>query len=224
MALGLRGDDSIRPLAPAKTPTFQWKPALEQSWLFLVLDNSVRLTQERTRRELGGAFWSDYGASVRGFGGWGDGDGPFTNYIAHPMQGSVSSYILIQNDRKGRLQEFGVSSEYWKSRMRGTLWSAAYSVNFELGPFSEASIGNVGKHAGTMGWVDIIMTPVGGLGWQVAEDAVDRYLVRWAESRTSSRRWRLVLRSTLNPTRALANILRSRPPWHRDTRNGIGRP
>ena len=57
-------------------------------------------------------------------------------------------------------------------------WAAAYSLQFEFGPLSEASVGNVGMHPETTGWVDRVVTPVGAFGLIVAEDALDRWFVR----------------------------------------------
>ena len=55
-----------------------------------------------------------------------------------------------------------------------------YSFQFEFGPLSEASIGNVGLRPNTTGWVDHVITPVGALGFMVAEDAsID---ISWYES------------------------------------------
>lgn len=45
-------------------------------------------------------------------------------------------------------------------------------VQFEFGPFSEASIGNVGLRPNTTGWVDHVVTPAGALGIMIAEDAL----------------------------------------------------
>ena len=72
--------------------------------------------------------------------------------------------------------------------------------------FSEASIGNVGKSPRTTGWVDHIVTPIGGLGVMIDEDAVDRYLIAKLERRIQNGFVRGVLRTALNPSRA-SNIL-----------------
>jgi hypothetical protein len=68
--------------------------------------------------------------------------------------------------------------------------------------------------------VDLVITPIGGFGVMVAEDALDCFVVkrfeRWSE------RPRLLLRGVLNPNRSLANMLRGKLPWHRDSRPGVG--
>jgi hypothetical protein len=118
--------------------TFQWGHAVTQSFAFLAVEHSIRLTQGKTRRELSGKLFNDYFDSVSKLQGWGDGDGVFTNYIGHPMQGAVASFIQIQNDPKGKQLDFGNNSEYWHSRLKAFAWSAAYSTQFEVGPVSEA--------------------------------------------------------------------------------------
>jgi hypothetical protein len=50
-------------------------------------------------------------------------------------------------------------------------WAAGYSLQFEIGPLSEASIGNVGMRPQTTGWVDYVVTPLGAFGLIAAEDA-----------------------------------------------------
>lgn len=198
---------------PQKKEGFRWKAALRQSLWFLSTEHGFRLLQKKTRREFAGLFFGDYITSVKGLGGWGDGDSTFTNYVAHPMQGAAAGYIYIQNDPRGRQQEFGRSKEYWHSRLKAAGWAAMYSTQFELGPISEASIGNVGKKKGTMTFVDLVVTPVGGLGMMVAEDALQRFLLRRLESKTSSAKKQAVFRVLLNPTHSFAGLLRGRLPW-----------
>ena len=206
----------IRVETPEPPPRFRWKAATEQSITLLFLQHGARMVQPKTRAQMGGPFFYDYAQSVN-ISEWRDGDGVLTNYIAHPMMGAITGYIEVQNDSQGTTQEFSASSQYWTSRLLAMAWAAAYSTQFEIGPISEASIGNVGMKTGTSGWVDFIMTPTGGLGFMLAEDAVDRYLISKWESRSSPNRKRL-FRMVLNPSRAVANLLRRKVPWHRDTR------
>jgi hypothetical protein len=210
----------VRPAEPS-SQKFHWAPALRQSLLFLGVEHGFRMTQLYTRKRLAGPFFQDWFDSVSGIRGWDDHDAFSTNYIGHPMQGAAAGYIQIQNDLKGIKQEFGRSPEYWKSRMKATAWSAAYSVQFELGPLSEATIGNVGQKKGTGGAVDLVVTPVVGLGWTVTEDALDKYVIRRLEQRSKSRNLKALARSVLNPSRSFANLMRRKPPWHRDTRDGV---
>jgi hypothetical protein len=166
---------------------------------------------------MGGSFFQDYAKSITNTSGWQDGDGLLTNYVAHPMMGAITSYVEVQNDRDGIEQKFGGSRRYWNSRLRAMAFAAAYSTQFEIGLLSEAAIGNVGLKKGTSGWVDFIMTPTGGFGLMLAEDALDRHVIsRWEEH--SSAPHKRFYRMLLNPSRSIANLLRRKVPWHRDTR------
>src|SRR5215203_3072545 len=216
--------DAITPVLPLSNPvtqdtTFEWKPALSQSMRFLFVEHGFRLVmQPKTRQRLGGPFVSDYIESVKTLSGWGDGDIWFINYVGHPMQGAMSGYIQVQNDPEGRHLEFSNDKRYWRSRLKALAWNAAYSTQFEVGPISESSIGNVGQRKGTSGYVDLVMTPTGGFAVMLAEDALDRFLVKRWESRTNSLQMRGVYRVAFNPCRAFANVLRGKSPWFRDAR------
>jgi hypothetical protein len=204
------------------TQGFRWRAALLESTALLGVEHGFRLATEfDSRAGLRGPFWHDYVRSVQGFRGWGDGDPLLVNYVGHPFQGAVAGYIEVQNDPQYLTAEFGSSPSYWHSRLRALAWSAAYSTQFELGPLSEASIGNVGLKPGTLGTVDLVITPIGGFGVMVAEDALDRFVVRRFEAWSERRIPRLLLRGVLNPNRSLANMLRGKVPWHRDSRPGV---
>lgn len=194
-----------------------WKSAFKQSLLFLGVQHGYAFTQAKTRRALKGNFFKDYIDSVKSLHGWEDGGRFFTNYIAHPMQGSFTGFILVQNDRKGRQTEFGKSKEYWNSRLKALAWSAAWSTQFEIGPISQASIGNVGL-SGKQTYVDIVMTPTAGFGLMLAEDAADKYLIKGIEGKTKNYYVKIFSRMLLNPTRTMANLTRFKLPWYRDNR------
>ena len=100
---------------------------------------------------------------------------------------------------RGRRYEIGLSRRYWVTRAQAAAWTAVYSLQFEFGPLSEASIGNVGMYPETTGWVDHVVTPVGAFGLIVAEDALDRFFVKWIEARTKNRVARASLRLIFNP-------------------------
>jgi hypothetical protein len=91
-------------------------------------------------------------------------------------------------------------------------------LQFEFGPLSEASIGNVGLNPATTGWVDHLVTPAGGMAFIVAEDALDRYFIVRIEHWTTNRVLRGVSRVVLNPSRALSNVTQGRSPWFRASR------
>jgi len=195
------------------------KGAIQDSLRLLIIEHAVRVgTQAKTREGLKGPFFADYHRSVVMPSQWGDGDSWYTNYVGHPGQGAASGFIWLQNSSYGQMP-FALTHEYLGSRLRAMAWATGYSVQFEVGPFSEASIGNVGMNRKTVGWVDYIATPAGGFGIMIAEDLLDRFVVQRLEARTDSRVVRGMLRMFLNPSRAAANVAGLRAPWYR-----IGRP
>lgn len=196
---------------------------MRQSSAFLGIQHGFRIaTEPGTRSGLKGPFWRGYYNSLSNLHGWADGDPFYVNYIGHPIQGSVSGFLWVQNDGKYRSAEFGNNAHYWKSRLRATAFSWAYSTQFEIGPLSEASIGKIQSRHPQQGFVDHVATPVIGLAWQVAEDALDRFVIRRFEDRFDNFWARMAVRGGLNPTRSFANVLRLKVPWYRDTRPGIG--
>jgi hypothetical protein len=203
-------------LAPAPST---WKGAITDSLRLLLLEHSTRVAfQQKTRRELGGPFLGDYLRSVRFPATWDDGDGWGVNYIGHPIHGAAAGFIWLDHEDGAHDPKLGFSSEYWASRGRATAWAAAYSLQFEFGPFSEASIGNVGLRPNTTGWVDHVMTPAGALAFMVAEDALDRFLARKFEAWTRNWLLRVLTRMALNPSRTLSNTAQGRAPWARSVR------
>lgn len=225
--------DALMTVAPPVTPMIptlpepqfevrprgvNWTGVSAQSFFFLSVQHATRIVQKKTRRELKGKFFDEWANAVSGLNGWGDGDSILTNYVGHPMMGAISGWVFIQNDPNGIGKEFDVNDmAYWNSRLRAMGWAAIYSTQFELGPVSESTIGHVGKIRGTAGAVDLVMTPIGGMGWIVAEDAVDKHLIMKLEDGSSDGMKRFV-RIVFNPNRAVANVLRLKKPWWRDTR------
>ena len=194
------------------------KRVFEDSIRLLAMQHSLRIgLQEKTRRELGGSFFSDYKRSVHMPHQWGDGDSGLTNYGGHPGQGAASGFIWVQRDPSAP-PAFVANRAYLSSRLRGMAFAAGYSLQFEIGPFSEASIGNVGLHPETAGWVDHIMTPIGGLAIMVGEDMLDRFVVKGIERHTDSLVVRAMSRMLLNPARATANVAAVQAPWYRADR------
>lgn len=206
-----KDDDAL----PQVDDSFRWGSAIKQSLLFLSIQHGYALTQPKTRAALKGKFFKDYASSVKSLKGWDDGGRFFTNYIAHPLQGSFMGFIQIQNDPKGMKQRFGPSAAYWKSRMKAMAWSAAWSTQFEVGPLSQASIGNVGL-SGKQTWEDVIVTPTAGTVMLIAEDALDRFAIERIEKWTENYYTVILARMILNPTRTMANIMRLKYPWYRD--------
>lgn len=105
------------------------------------------------------------------------------------------------------------------------IWSAAWSAQYELGPISEASIGNVGKYnrsgRSLMAWVDLVLTPTAGTGLLIGEDAIDKYVLKnWLENKSNGKLTAKVriARTFLTPTISVGNLLRGKRPWKRDDR------
>jgi hypothetical protein len=216
--------NAMRPMAlKPEADGFRWGGAVGQSMFFLGVMHGLRLAFDpESRAGMRGPFFKDYFNTVKSLHGWGDGNGFAVNYIGHAMEGAISGYIQIQNDPKGN-QELSMGKTYWSSRLKAMGWAALFSTQFELGPISEASLGNVGlksrgKAKNPMAWVDIVVTPTVGTAWLVGEDLLDHYLVRRVENNSSSRLLRVLARSLFNPSRSLANMLRLKYPWHRDNR------
>ena len=200
-----------------------WKGILGDSFRLLILEHSVRIgAQDKTRAELGGPFWKDYHRSVKMPQSWGDGDGWLVNYVGHPGHGAAAGFIWLHRDRRAPSHLTSFDRRYLSTRLRATAWSAVYSVQFELGPFSEASIGNVGRDPATTGWVDYVVTPLGAFGVMLAEDAMDKYVLAPLERRLPDPVSRAILRSVLNPSRSMAHLSSGRAPWHRSTRRLSG--
>ena len=167
---------------------------------------------------LGGPFWSDYRRWLRVPHQWGDSDAWWVNYIGHPIHGASAGYIWLDHDPKAPYQ-IELGRRYWATRAQAAAWITAYSLQFEFGPLSEASIGNVGMRPETTGWVDHVVTPIGAFGLIVAEDALDRFFVKWIEARTKNRVARASLRLLFNPARTLSNSVGGRLPWYRKDRS-----
>jgi hypothetical protein len=218
-------DSSQSQVAPSQDPSelapapSTWKGAIADSLRLLLLEHTTRVAfQHKTRRELGGPFLGDYVRSLKIPDTWGDGDSWAINYVGHPIHGAASGFIWLDHEDGAHDPKLGFSKEYWTSRGRATAWAAVYSMQFEFGPMSEASIGNVGLRPNTTGWVDHVVTPAGALGFMVAEDALDRYLIVRIESWTGNRLLRALARMALNPSRTLSNTAQGRAPWARAVR------
>lgn len=204
--------------SPEPARSADLRGALVDSLKVVLIEHGIRVAfQEKTRRELAGPFWGDYVRSIKVPHQWEDTDNWWVNYIGHPIHGAAAGYVWLDHDR-GAPADISLGHSYWRSRALALAWAAGYSLQFELGPLSEASIGNVGMRSETTGWVDHVVTPVGAFGLIVAEDALDRYFVKWVERRTPNRVFRAVLRLLFNPGRTMSNSATGRLPWHRDGR------
>jgi len=149
----------------------------------------------------------------------------------------MTSFIQIQNDPQGSRLEFSNTKAYWWSRFKATMWNAAYSTQWSVGPLSELTVEKYGTKArspwnqdGTWpcherdcytgtGQVNLVITPLGGLGWLLTEDILDRYVSRRVEAATTNRFWIDLVRCATNPIRGGANILHGKRPWYRPSRD-----
>jgi len=186
--------------------------SIGDSMKLLMIEHTSRIIfQEKTRRELGGPFFQDYRASVRFPRRWEDTDAWWVNYIGHPIHGGAAGLIYLDHT-PAREETLSLRPGYWSSRGKAAAFSAIYSLQFEIGPLSEASIGNVGMRPETTGWVDYVVTPTGAFALLVAEDALDRWFVEFVERHTDNRVFRASIRMLFNPSRTFANIAQRRPP------------
>ena len=211
----------IAPVVKAPPAKIQWASVFTQSLEFLGLEEGFRYMREDGARHSHLPFFAGYVDSVSNLHGWADGDPFYVNYVGHPMQGSVSGYIWIQNDVRYRNAEIGRNRLYWKSRLRAAAFAFVYSEASEIGPISEASIGATQAFFPQQGFVDHVVTPTIGLGWIIVEDTMDKYVVTEIEKHFSNPYLKMAFRGGLNPSRSLANVFAGKVPWYRYTRPGV---
>jgi hypothetical protein len=222
--------------------SYHWKGLLWESFAFFGVENTQRLLADSYFRTLTAdrPFWHDYIASVGQWNWrrWDDGDDFLVAYIAHPLQGSVTEFIEIQNSPRNRNYRLNDGKAYWKSRMQSFYWATAYSFDQKLGPLGETALGSEGgytyvdncayycsayfadpsryKVTNNTGWVKLVSTPVVGTVWTVMEDAIDHLISDRVEGNRIHASFPKILRGSLNPSRTMANLLRWRVPWYRD--------
>jgi hypothetical protein len=221
-ASAILSSPSSQPLTSSNTGKWdgeQWRPAFLQTLGFTMAQNGYRyVTEPKTRRAIDRETWGRYFAAVSGLHTWSDGGKTWTVYFAHPAQGAVFSDMWTEHDPHGAMVPFGRSRAYWISRSKAFWWNAAWELQWKFGPFSEASIGNVGLVPGKFGANTIVSTVVIGTGLAIGEDALDRYAIAKWEKKTDNLAVRALLRTFLNPDRGFANLFRKKYPWYRDAR------
>ena len=97
-----------------KTLEVDWEKIASQVLVFTAIQHGVRLTEEKTRRELAGSWTRDWFVSASSLFArptWSDSGKFLTNYMFHPMGGSVYAHIYKQNDSLGRTLESGLNRE-----------------------------------------------------------------------------------------------------------------
>lgn len=232
-------------VAPEAAPRqgFHWGRALLESFELLSVEQAYVVHDDwdwvgGSKSENGVPFnhyWRDYKQSLSAWvhSGWNDGDPNMYGYLGHPIQGLATSYIFLQNDPSARNLEFSKTKAYWKSRLKATVFNAVYSTQWNIGPLSEMTVEKYGTHwrspwnsNGTwpcntnhcytgVGQIDLVMTPIGGAGWLIGEDILDRYITRRVEAATPSRLLIDVTRMGLDPVSAGTNMLHGKRPWYR---------
>jgi len=241
---GVSASTAVATATPTEPPGFHWRQALLESFTFLTIEQAYVVHDDYrwVVSENGIPFnhyWRDYKQSLTAWvhSGWSDGDPNMYGYVGHPIQGALTSFIEIQNDPKSEKLEFSNTKAYWRSRLKATIWNAVYSTQWNLGPLSEPTVEKYGtkdrppwntngswpcttKHCYSgMGQIDIVMTPIGGFGWMVGEDWLDKKVVRRVEGATNSHFLIDTVRCGFNPVRAGANILHGKKPWYRASRD-----
>jgi hypothetical protein len=221
-----------RSFSNSKSERFHWGRAIAQSANFMAIQQGIMFASDQWTRSqfTHGKWFKTYMKAIRGNDHWDDGDPIMDNYIGHPLQGALTGFIQIQNDPAGRHLEFENTRAYWKSRMKAMAWNAAYSAQFEIGPFGEASIQKLGSFqyrncvpgcplTNGAGFVDFVVTPTVGTAWVVGEDLLDKYIPAKLERRFGRNGWTNLLRCVLNPARSGANILNHKRLWYRESRD-----
>ena len=140
------GAPLVRPAAIVAAPppaTVDWSRLAGGGLRFIGVMHAFRLATEAGTRSGGFGWGRGYISSVTELHGWADGDPFYVNYVGHPMQGAVANHLWQLNDRRFKDVQFGRSRDYWKSKLRGAAFAWAFSEQFEIGPFSEASIGHI---------------------------------------------------------------------------------
>jgi len=240
-AFGVSVSPARRPLVPLKECPYDETKAKEcrVHWRQLLISSAVFLTWQNTanaysgywyRHEtMTGKWWDRYVNSVVGykFSVWSDGNPMMDDYVGHPLMGSITNALWIQNDPKGMTLEFSNTWPYWRSRLRALGFSTVYSTQWKLGPFGESGVGHQGDHLSyeedsgryrnETGFVSLVTTPVGGTILTVTEDIIDKQVTRRLET-FNRNPFLLMLYSFLTPGKTTGNLLRFRPPWYRDSR------
>jgi hypothetical protein len=212
---------AVRPVNDRPADGVEWKSLMLHSNIFLGIMHGFRIaTEPSTREGMHNSVFGGYFKALGAMHGWSDGDGYYENYLGHPIQGAASGYLWLNHDRHYWTTEFGASRDYWMSRLRAMAFAWGFSEQFEVGLFSEASIGQIQRYCCAYGFVDHVITPTAGLGWIVGEDIIDKYITRKIEDHTRNGAIRIIARIVLNPPQSFANLMAFQAPSHRTNRPG----
>lgn len=147
-----------------------WGSLIGEEFLYIGAKNVFRLDQDKTRTELGGPFFKDWGYILQhiNIDEWSDGGKWFTNNVGHPLDGSIAAFIYRRNDDNTRNLRLDLHNrEYRKGILKAFLIAALVSTESEIGPLSEATVGHVGLKAEW--WLRL---PNGGLEGPVPQDVI----------------------------------------------------
>src|SRR5438093_12253647 len=107
-----------------------------------------------------------------------------------------------------------IQQKIFQTSFKAMIFSAIGSTLFEIGPVSEASIGNVGYFKES-GLVDFFVTPTVGVVFVIGQDLLDNYVVKKLERKINNKILSATIRAVLNPSRSLANAVAFKKPWYR---------
>jgi hypothetical protein len=222
---------------PDHSSDIHWRSLVRQWWTYIAIEQIERIVKEpKTRRQLDGPFFRDWFDTVSAyhFDNWDDGGKHITSYLGHPAQGAIVEAIFWQNNDRVRFsdQDFH-SPAYRHALLQAFAFATVDAVLWKVGPLSESSIGNVGlpvhwwdrdckaihipcvKRTGVS---DMVMNEVGGTAMTIGFQWLDKHVQKRIEERVENRAVIDVTRMLTNPTQSVANIVRFRRPWFRDTR------
>jgi hypothetical protein len=207
-----------------------WLPILWESLESTTIENvgNIALDSDTRNALTSHPYWATYIKCVHQFRyrQWRDDDDFVVDYIGHGMQGAAVASIFEQHDPKGRGLVYVNNGNYWRSRLKAMAWITVYEIQWKIGPAGEASVGSSGlntyftprvkgRSTNETGFQDFLDTPVVGFWWNVAEDAMDRFVMPHIWKRTHNK-WILTALFPLTPCKAAANILRYKPFYYRD--------
>jgi hypothetical protein len=160
-----------------------WVGLLSEQLRIDAIFHFKRMTEPKTRLHTDHyGYFKGYVEAVQGYvehgPRWSDGDPFLINNVNHPIMGSISSHVYMNNDRRCSAVGYGEPG-YWSCLRRATVYAVIASANWEFNPLlSESALGHVGKAhtcvngkcTGEGGWTDFVMTPFGGLGFSLVGD------------------------------------------------------
>jgi len=222
---------------PERSGGIHWGSLVRQWWTYIAIEQVERIVKEpKTRSQLSGPFFRDWFDTVSAYhlDNWDDGGKKVTSYLGHPAQGAIVEAIFWQNNDRVRYSEQDFHSKaYRHALMQAFAFATVDAVLWKMGPLSESSIGNVGlpthwwdrdckaihipcvKRTGVS---DMVMNEVGGTAMTIGFQWLDKHVQKRIEEHVENRILVDATRALTNPIQSVANVVRFRWPWFRDTR------